>query len=92
MKIFNIKDLSGKELGKITYLSEEKKFKIDFFSNDEAEKMTLLLEEYLSQGIKLIGDIYLNEPIKPDNPLFLPSAEEQLSRMGYMVTYEKFDN
>ena len=85
MKTLIIKNLFNQELGKITYLPEEKKFKIDFASDSEKKKIELLLNEYLEQGIKFTGNIILAEPIKPDDPLFLLSVQNQLAKRGYIV-------
>ena len=88
MKTFVVKNLFNQELGKITYLPEEKKFKINFSSISEKKKIESLLNEYLEQGIKFTGNVILAEPIKPDDPLFLLSVQNQLAKRGYIVIPE----
>lgn len=85
-KTFIIKNRDRKKLGEITY--SRKKFRVNVASPGEKERLEELLDAYL-KGIRDLGEVILDKPIKPDDPLFLNEVRNQLARRGYLLIEKK---
>lgn len=85
-KTFIIKNREGEKLGEITY--SQKKFKVDIASPKDKERLEELLNTYL-KGIRNLGEVVLDEPIKPGDPLFLNEVRNQLIWRGYTMFEKK---
>lgn len=84
-KILIVENLFGQKLGEITFLPEKKEFTMSIFSDLEKEKIERLLEKYLKYGIRNLGPVILEKPIRSDNPLFFQETLNQLAKNGYVV-------
>ncbi|MBZ1348151.1 MAG: hypothetical protein KYQ20_00005 [Candidatus Nealsonbacteria bacterium] len=82
-KSFIIKDIFDRRLGEISY--SEDGFKVDISSVKEKSKIEGMLNEFFKQGIRNLGEVILEEPIKSDNPLFLKEVWLQLATRGYRL-------
>ncbi len=91
-KVFIIEDSSEKKLGEIIFFPQEKEFKINIDFLPEKEKIERLLNGFLENGIKNLGNVVLIKPVKSDHPLFLTAVENFLARMGYTAVLEKVEN
>ena len=86
-KTFLIQNNYGKNLGEITYLP--KRFKVSVSSPQEKKQLEDLLNKFLKEGIRNLGEVILKEPIKPGDPLFLNEVRNQLARRGYIMIEKK---
>ncbi len=82
-KTFILKNQKKKKIGEISYSKNE--FKIDIFSIKEKKKIENLLNKFLKQGFRDLGEIILKDPIKPGDHLFLNETKNQLARKGYIL-------
>lgn len=88
-KTLIIKSLFGQKLGKIIFLLEKNEFMVDISIPSDKEKIEKLLSGFFKNGIRDLGPIILDEPIKSDNPLFLQEINNQLAKRGYVPYIEK---
>ena len=86
-KNFLIQNRRGEDLGEIIY--SRGKFKVNVFLAEEKKRLEELLNEFLKDGIRFLGEVVLKEPIKPGDPLFLNEVGNQLARRGYILIEKK---
>ena len=86
-KTFILKNRENKELGEISY--SEHGFRVDISPVKEKEEIEGLLNEFLKEGIRNLGEVILKDPIMPGDPLFLGEVQNQLARRGYIMLEKK---
>jgi hypothetical protein len=86
-KAFVLKDINNKKLGEIFYSS--KKIRIDIPSGKEKREIAVLLHKFLKEGVRDLGEVILDKPIKPGDPLFLREVQNQLGQRGYILIEQK---
>ncbi|MBZ1345343.1 MAG: hypothetical protein KY055_01755 [Candidatus Nealsonbacteria bacterium] len=80
---FIIKDRFQKELGEISF--SENRFKVEVSRKEDQEILEDLLDRFFKRGIRDLGEVILDEAIKPGDPLFLNEVRNQLLRKGYLL-------
>ena len=80
-KTFFVKNLRGEDIGKIIF--SDNKFQVDIADKKNQEKIQILLNSFLEQGIYDLGEVILKNPIKSGDPLFFQEIQNQLARRGY---------
>jgi len=86
---FIIKDIEGKELGEIIF--SKKKFDVKVPFPKEKEKLEKLLNSFLKEGIRDLGEVILTESksIRSNHPLFFQEVGNQLAKRGYVPIRNK---
>lgn len=84
-QVFILKNREKENMGEISY--SETGFQVDIFS--KKEEIENLLNGFFREGIYNLGEVILNKPIMPVDPLFLPEVQNQLARMGYILIEKK---
>ena len=82
-KAFILKNRRGEEIGEIIFSNE--RFEVKISSHEEKEKLEKLLNSFTKNGIKDLGEVILEKPIKTDDPLFFNETRNQLARKGYIL-------
>jgi hypothetical protein len=82
---FIVKNYQGEYLGEITFLPKEKKFEFKKFLPEEEKIVSSLLDKYLKEGIKNLGEVILEKPITLSHPRFLSALRYDLIKKGYIL-------
>ena len=83
IKAFILKNRRGEEIGEIIF--SNKRFEVKVFFKEEKEKLEKLLDTFAKNGIKDLGEVILEKPIKTNDPLFFNETRNQLARRGYIL-------
>ena len=82
-KTFIVKNLRGKDIGKIIF--SDNKFQVDIADKKNQEKIQVLLNSFIEKGIYDLGEVILKNPIKLSDFLFFDEIQNQLARRGYTL-------
>ncbi len=86
-KIFVIKNDFTKESGQVIF--SDKGFKVEFPSEKEQKDLQELFDEFSQEGIRMLGPIILDKPIKSDDPSFFKKIQYYLVIRGYSFVEKK---
>lgn len=82
-KTFVLKNRIGEEIGEIIFSNKE--FNVKVFFKKEKEKLEKLLNSFAKNGIRDLGEVILEKPIKINYPLFFNETRNQLAKRGYIL-------
>lgn len=82
-QVFILKDIEGRDLGEIIY--SQNGFQVNIIFEKEKNEMEKLLNKFFKEGIFDLGEVFLEKPILPQDPLFLNEIKNQLAEKGYIM-------
>ena len=84
---FIVKNRYGKKLGELIF--SKKKFTVKITFPEDRKNLEELLSTSVKEGIRNLGEVVLDKPLKLGDPLFFKALEDLLIRKGYLVVVKK---